>query len=155
MCCGFPPPPPYHLNRCCFPRVPLIHTQAPCTHMEAHTSCCYLREHAVDGSIVISMGLAFRSAICCFLHLIIASILALHPIRSCATFVQSVPRHCATACSHWDPSSFFRFRSHSIFSAHRCDVFHAADPLLTAAPHGRTTRSSWRNTFRRHVGICV
>ena len=47
-----------------------------------------------------------------------------HPIRSCVTSVQSVPTHCATACSHlhtlnlrpWhcDPSAIFTFRSHSI-----------------------------------------
>ena len=32
---------------CCFRRIPRI------THMEAHTSCCVLREDAVDGSIVV------------------------------------------------------------------------------------------------------
>ena len=43
-------PTPCHLHRCCFPRIQM---EAPCTRMEAHTSCCDLREHAVDGSIVI------------------------------------------------------------------------------------------------------
>ena len=57
-----------------------------------------------------------------FLHLIIASILAFHATRSCATFIHSVQTHCATACSHlharnrrpWhcDPSSFFKLRWH-------------------------------------------
>ena len=79
-------------------RISRIHTQAPCTQMEAHTSCCDLREHAVDGSIVIRWDWHFDPPF--FLHLIIASILSLHPIRSCVTFVQSVPTHCATACSH-------------------------------------------------------
>ena len=27
----------------------VYHMEAPCTHMEAHTSCCCVREHAVDG----------------------------------------------------------------------------------------------------------
>ena len=44
------PPPPHHLCRCCFPRILRVHTEAPCAHMEGRTSCCYLREHAVDGS---------------------------------------------------------------------------------------------------------
>ena len=39
--------------RWCFFRIPRIHTEAPCTHMKGHTSCCNLREHAVDGSIII------------------------------------------------------------------------------------------------------
>ena len=149
------------MYRCYVLRIPRIHTQVPCTHMEAHTSCCVFARRSCWWVDRHSVGLAFRSTIFCFLHLIIASILALHPIRSCATFVQPVPTHCATACSrrhtlnlrpkHCDPSSFFKVRNHSILFIIMIRLVHAAGPLLSAAPHGRTTRS----TFHHHVRFCA
>ena len=72
---GFSSSPPDHLYRCYFLRIPRFHTRD-------------LREHAVDGSIVIRWDWHFDPPFFCSLHLIIAAILALHPIRSWATFVQ-------------------------------------------------------------------
>ena len=117
-------PRPYRLFRCCFLRVhcmPRAHPQVPCEHMDImlrfETKTLLMSRTSFDGT-----GISIH--IFWFLHLIIASILSLHPNRSCATFVQSVPTHCATACSHlhtlnlrpWhrEPNSFFKFRSHSI-----------------------------------------
>ena len=119
--------------------------------MEAHTSCCCLREDAVNGP----------SAIFCFLLLIIASILALHSPSDPVPLLP-ILRHCLLPSPHPEPTSmtlgsqlFLQIPQPLHISAFRCDSFHAVDPFLSNAPHGRTTRSNLRSTFHHHARFCA
>ena len=86
----------------------------------------------------------------CFLHLIIASILALHAARSCATFTHSVPTHCDTACSHLHTTSMTLRALFFLQIPQPLHVFQSEDAtrftlwvhFLSHAPHDRTTKSS-------------
>ena len=129
-----------------------------------HRECLQQRvprivEHAVDGSSFDGTGI-WISLFFCFLHLVIASIMTLHPSDPVPR-LSNLCQHTTQRAPH-PPSCDIRIRALSsesvatpYFSTYGCGSFPAVDPLLTAAPRTRTTRSSLRRTFHHRARFCA